>query len=503
VFFVPPWPVSFVRTSLRYDRVLVFLRRDRTVIRHFSTALLLSTVFLVFAEPIQAQQGGARRQPPPGSPFAGGMPQGEPTAETLQLTVADIIHRALEYNLGVLLSEQSVAHAGGARRMALSELLPNINAHVSESRRRDNLEAFGFRPSTFGIPRVIGPFNTFDARVSLSQSLIDLRATNETRAETHNVEAARYSYKSARDLVVLVAANAYLEVLASDARAQSARAQLQTSQTLYQQAQDLKQNGIVAGIDVLRAEVRVNGDRQRVTVSQNDFAKARLQLARIIGLPVGQAFTVSAQLPNVPVPEMTVEQALAQAYRNRPDYLAAQERVRAAEAFRAAAVSENLPSVRLNADYGALGLKASDTVATYTLAGSVNIPIFQGGRTQGRIAQAEADLRQRRAEAEDMRAEVYYDVRAAFFDLQATGEQLEVALRSRELANQELTQARDRFTAGVANNLEVVQAQQSVTTAEEQYIDALLGYDVAKAVLARSLGDAEAAVQRILGPGTP
>jgi outer membrane protein TolC len=200
---------------------------------------------------------------------------------------------------------------------------------------------------------------------------------------------------------------------------------------------------------------------------------------------------------------MTVEQALAQAYRNRPDYLAAQERVRAAEAFRAAAVSENLPSVHLNADYGALGLKPSDTVATYTLAGSVNIPIFQGGRAQGRLAQADADLRQRRAEAEDMRAEIYYDVRAAFFDLQATGEQLEVAIRSRELANQELTQARDRFAAGVANNLEVVQAQQSVTTAEEQYIDALLGYDVAKAVLAQSLGDAEAAVQRILGPGTP
>jgi outer membrane protein TolC len=486
-----------------YDCVLVLLRRDRTVIRHFQTALLLSTLVLVVAQPVQAQQGGARRQPPPGSPFGGGTPQGEPTAETLQLTAADIMHRALEYNLGVLLSEQSVTHAGGARRMALSDLLPNINAHVSESRRRDNLEAFGFRPSTFGIPRVIGPFNTFDARVSLSQALVDLRATNETRAETHNVEAARHSYRSARDLVVLVAANAYLEVLAADARTQSARAQLQTSQTLYQQAQDLKQNGIVAGIDVLRAEVRLNGDRQRVTVSQNDFDKARLQLARIIGLPVGQAFAVSAQLPNVPVPEMTVEQALTQAYRNRPDYLAAQERVRAAEAFRAAAVSENLPSVHVNADYGALGLKPSDTVATYTLAGSVNIPIFQGGRAQGRLAQADADLRQRRAEAEDMRAEIYYDVRAAFFDLQATGEQLEVAIRSRELANQELTQARDRFAAGVANNLEVVQAQQSVTTAEEQYIDALLGYDVAKAVLAQSLGDAEAAVQRILGPGTP
>jgi outer membrane protein TolC len=474
------------------------------VIRHFRIASLVIAAFVVSAGPLVAQQGGAPgRQLPYGSPFGGGVPQGTATAQTLQLTVADVIHRGLEYNLGVLLSEQELSHAGGTRWVAMSQLLPNLSAYVTESRQRINLEAFGFNPSNFGLSSVVGPFNTFDARVTLSQAIVDRRATNETRAENHNIEAARYSYRSARDLVVLVAANAYLQVLAADARARSARALLQTSQTLYEQAQDLKQNGIIAGIDVVRAEVRLNGDRQRVTVSQNEFEKARLELARIIGLPIGQAFAVSAQLPNVPVPDMSLEQALTQAYRDRPDYLAAQERVRAAEASRAAAFSEQLPSVRVNADYGAFGLTASNSVATYTLAGSVIIPIFQGGRTQGRLAEADADLRQRRAEAEDMRSQIYYDVRVAFFDLQATGEQLQVATRSRELANQELTQARDRFAAGVANNLEVVQAQQSVTTADEQYIDALLGYNVAKAVLARSLGDAEAAVERILGPGTP
>ncbi len=474
------------------------------MIRLTTTVFPLITACLLAGAPAAAQQSsGPARQLPSGSPFAGGVPQGPPTGDTLQLTVGDIIRRALEHNLGVLLSEESVTHAAGVRRAAMSDLLPSVSARLAESRQRNNLEAFGFSGATFNIPRVVGPFNVFDARIFLSQSLLDLRARNETRAETHNVEAARLSYRSARDLVVLVAANAYLEALAADARAQSARAQLDTSQAIYQQAQDLKQNGIIAGIDVVRAEVRLNGDRQRVTVSRNELEKTRLQLARLIGLPIGQPFTISAQLPNVPIPDMTVEQALAQAYRERPDYLSALERVKAAEASRAAANSELLPSVRVNADYGALGLKVTDTVVTYSLSGSVNIPIFQGGRTQGRIAQADADLRQRRAEAEDMRAEIYYDVRAAFLDLQATGEQLQVATRSRDLANQELTQARDRFAAGVANNLEVVQAQQSVTAAEEEYIDALLGFDVSKAVLARSLGDAEAAVQRILGTGTP
>ena len=239
---------------------------------------------------------------------------------------------------------------------------------------------------------------------------------------------------------------------------------------------------------------------QRQTAAQNDLEKTRLQLARVIGLPIGQAFMLSDQLPNVPVPDMTLEQALDQAYKGRPDYLAAQERVKAAAAARSAAVGEQLPSVRVSADYGTLGLTPSDAAATYTLSGAVNVPIFQGGRAQGHIAQADADLKQRRSEEADMRAQIYYDVNAAFLDLQATGQMLQVATRSRELSAQELMQARDRFAAGVADNIEVVQAQQSVTTANEQYIDALLGFDVAKAVLARSIGDAEAAVERILGP---
>jgi outer membrane protein TolC len=471
------------------------------VIRHFPTTLLLITTISVGAAPVAAQTSAIpTRQLPPGSPFAGGVPDGQPTAQTLQLTVGDVIHRALEHNLGVLLSEQAVDHAGGDRWIALSDMLPSVNGRIAEMRQRINLAAFGFDTSRFGIPSVVGPFNTFDARVYLTQSVFDLHALNNTRAESHNVEAAKLSAKSARDIVVLVAANTYLEALAADARLQSIRADVDTSQALFTQAQDLKQNGIIAGIDVVRAEVRLNSDRQRATAAQNDLEKTRLQLSRVIGLPIGQAFTLSDQLPNVPVPDMTAQQALEQAYTNRPDYLAAQQRVKAAEAARAAAIGEQLPSVRVSADYGALGLTPSDTAGTYTLTGAVNVPIFQG-RAQGHIAQADADLRQRRSEEADMRAQIYYDVQSAFLDLQATDQMLQVAVRSRELANQELMQARDRFAAGVADNIEVVQAQQSVTAANEEYIDALLGFDVSKAVLARSIGDAEAAVERILGPG--
>jgi outer membrane protein TolC len=219
-----------------------------------------------------------------------------------------------------------------------------------------------------------------------------------------------------------------------------------------------------------------------------------------VGLPIGQAFTLSDQLPNVPVPDVTLEDALDRAYKTRPDYQAALERVLAAEAARRAIVAEGLPSVRVNADYGAIGLTPGDARGTFAVVGALNVPIFQGGRTRGRLLEAEADLRARKAEAEDVKAGIYYDVRSAFLDLQATDEQLQVATRARELAAQQLAQARDRFSAGVADNIEVVQAQEAVTLSGEQYIAALYGYGSAKGLLAADVGGgAEEALRQYLG----
>jgi outer membrane protein TolC len=298
---------------------------------------------------------------------------------------------------------------------------------------------------------------------------------------------------------VLASANAYLQTLAASARADTARAEGETAQALYNQAMNLRQNGIVAGIDVLRAELQASTQRQRFTAARNEFEKAKLQLARIMGLPIGQPFTLVSQLPTVPNPDLSLEAALERAYKDRPDYQAALERVKAAETARAAASGDSMPSVRLNADYGALGLTPADAHGTYTITGLVSVPIFQGGRAKGRVLEADADLRSRRAEADDMRAGIYYEVRTAFLDLQATSEQLEVATRAKEIAAVTLTQARDRFAAGVADNIEVVQAQEAVSLANERYITALYLNSVGKAVLARDLGSAEQAVRQYLG----
>ena len=460
---------------------------------------------LLVASPAVAQPPAATRTQavPSVTPFLGGVPTGTATSEVVTITVYDAIVRALQHNLGVLLAEEDIGRARGVRWKMLSELLPNVNGRVSETRQKINLQAFGFGspggPSFPGVPNIVGPFNVFDARVSVSQSIIDIAALNDARAETHNIEAARLTYLSARDFVINVAGTLYVHALGSRARAESARAQQQTAQALYDQALDLKKNGLVAGIDVLRAEVQLSTETQRATTNANEFEKAKLQLARAIGLPIGQDFELDANLPQLPAPDLTLESAIAQAYRTRPDYQAALERVRAAEATRRAVTGALLPSVHVNADYGDIGLSPSDAQITYAVSGVVTIPIFQGGRTRGKLLEADADLRQRRSEADDLKASIYYEVRTAFLDLEATSQQLKTATRARELAAQQLTQARDRFAAGVASNIEVVQAQEAVALASEQYIAAEYGYGLAKGGLLKGIGTGEAMLRQLLG----
>ena len=435
--------------------------------------------------------------------FLGGVPSGTPTGTTERITVVAAIVRALEHNLGVLTAEQALGRAQGVRWRALAELLPTVNGRVSETRQTINLAAFGFSggPGTpfADIPSIVGPFNVFDARIYLSQSVVDFGALNGARAEAHNVEAARLTYRSARDFVIHVAGNLYIQALAASARVDAARTQQQTAQALYNQALDLKQGGLIAGIDVLRAEVQLNAQTQRATSAVNEFEKTKLQLARVMGLPLGQPFVLDANLPDLPSADMSLDAAVDLAYKTRHDYLAALERVRGAEAERQSIVGSALPSVHVNADYGAIGLSPGDAQSTFALMGAVNVPIFQGGRTRGRLLEADADVRSRRMEAEDLKASIYYEMRAAFLDLEATAQQLAVAGKARDLAGQQLTQTRDRFAAGIASNIEVVQAQEAVAVASEQFISAQYGYVLAKGALIRGIGSSEEALRQLLG----
>ncbi len=432
------------------------------------------------------------------SPFYGSVPEGQATSEVLHLSIKDAIDRGLRNNLGLLLQSDNSLAVRGEKWKELSALLPNLNATVTESVAQIDLAAEGFRFNTPGIPKIIGPIGIFQADANFSQSIFDFHAIERNRAASANVSAARYNYKDAREIVVLAVGNAYLETLSAAARVQTTEAQVQTSQALYSKSVDQQNAGVIPAIDSLRARVELQSQQQQFIVARNNYAKQKLTLARVIGLPPGQEFTLTDTVPYAPLAQMTVEDALQRAYASRSDYQAAAQQLRAAEYFRRAATAEHYPSLNLGGDYGDAGIRPGSSHGVFDFGVTLTIPIFAGGRSRADALQAEASLRQSQQQLANLRAQIDYQVRTALLDLAAAADQVEVARSSVDLAGQTLTQARDRFFAGVADNLEVIQAQESVTAANESYISSLYSHNIAKVLLARAIGFAEEGVKQYL-----
>jgi outer membrane protein TolC len=434
------------------------------------------------------------------NPYTGSVSNEKPVPESIPISLLDAINRALKYNLGLFTSQTSQQTVQAARLQALANLLPNLNGRFSDTEEQINLATFGL--TVPGFPTVVGPFNVLDVRAYLSGPALDFQAINKLRSADQNMSAAKFGYQNSRELVVVSVGFAYVEALAAEARVTAVAAQLKTAQTLYQQAVDQKAAGVVPAIDELRAQVEMQAQQQRLLTVRNDLDKQKLQLARIIGLPTAQEYTLAQKIPYTPAPPMTIDAAISRAMRDRPDYAALQARVHAAEYTVHAAESERLPKVGYAGDYGVIGRGFSHDHGTFTAGAAVTVPIFDGHRIKGDIDQAQAALNQRKAEAEDMRGRIEYEVRAAFLDMNSATEQVRVATSTLDLANQTLAQAQDRFRAGVTNNLEVVQAQEAVANSNDAFISSTLQFNLAKLELAHSLGVAERATKEFLG-GTP
>jgi outer membrane protein TolC len=472
-------------------------------------ALLCTLALLLLAGAAQGQAADGDAQAIPAAPsratslqslsegpFSGSVPEGKATTEVLPISFKEAIDRGLRNNLGLLLQNDSTLTARGQKWKELSTLLPNLSAGISANALQTNLQAQGLRFP--GFPKVIGPFGFFDARVYLTQSVFDLHAIDRERGAADNERAAQYNYKDARDLVVLAVGNAYLVTLSGAARVETSEAQAQTAQALYDKASDQKKAGVIPAIDALRAQVELQARQQQLITTRNDYAKQRLSFARVIGLPPGQEFTLTEKAPYEPMATLGLEQSLRQAYASRSDYQAALQQVRAAEHFRRAAQAEHYPSLDIAANYGDVGITPDNSHGTFQAAGTLKIPIFQGGKAHADALEAEATLRQTRSQAEDLRGRIDYEVRTALLDLNAAAAQVEVARSSVDLAGQTLAQARDRFAAGVTDNLEVIQAQEAVAAANESYISSLYAHNVAKVALVRVMGYAEEGVKRYL-----
>jgi outer membrane protein TolC len=340
----------------------------------------------------------------------------------------------------------------------------------------------------------------FDARARYTQTLLDFRRLHEFRSATEDVNASVNSEEDIREIVVLVATDLYLEAIAASSRLDAARTQLNTYQAVFDRTTALKESGVVAGIDVVRAQVQLQAQQQRVVSTGNDLAKAKLNLARAIGLPQGQEFTQTDTFATSAsaVPQ-DFNQFLNSALGARPDYRRAMALIRSAEESRKAAVGRGRPSIVVSADYGDLGKTPAASHGTFLAQATLLIPIYTGRSVEAEILESTALLEQRKAEAANLRDRIEYEIRTANLDIQSALQQVKVAESARDLARLQFTQAQDRFVAGVANSLEVVQAQDAIATADENYISSLFALNIAQASLARAIGSAEQSIKTYFG----
>jgi outer membrane protein TolC len=467
-------------------------------------AFLAAALLWVGAATSVAQTGTTYNSTTPGrtqagtqGAFSGSVPS-KPVLGVLSLSLQDAIDLGLKQNLGALLSSADIQSARGQRWEQLSALLPHVAASPYVDASKTNLSEVGFSFKAPGLtfPTSVGPFSYFDARANLTQSLFDWKSINNARAAGQSLKSAEYTYKDARDLVVLAVGFNYLQAIADEARIETADAQVKTAQAIYNQASDQVNAGTSPKLDGLRAQVELQTRQQQLIQARNDFAIQKLAVARTIGLAAGQEFELTDKSLYQPFQSMTVEEALQRAYASRSDYQAAAADVRAAELSRRAAVAGYFPSLSFNGDFGTAGAHPSTSTQVFDVRGTLAIPIFLGGSVHGDVLQADARLAQSRERLANLRGQIDAEVRTALLNLESSAQQVEVARSNIDLAEATLAQSSDRFRAGVTDTVEVVQSQQAVASAHEQYISSLYSYNYAKITLARALGIAEEGVKQ-------
>lgn len=430
------------------------------------------------------------------NPFSGSVPT-KLVPGRMPLSLQDAIDLGLKRNLGLLLSNAETRAARGERWQALSSLLPQVTAspYVAESKVNTAEAGLSGLTSQFHISPEVGPFSYFDARAAVTQTLFDWKSISSARAANASVKSADYTLLDANDLVVLAVGYVYFQAVADEARIATDEAQVQTAQALFDQASDQVNAGTAADIEALRTKVELQTRQQQLIQAKNDFAIQKITVARVIGLATGQDFDLTDKSPYQALENLTVDEALGRALASRSDYRAAMSDVRSAELTRKAAVAGYFPSLSFDADYGTGGAHPSDATRVYDVRGTLSIPIFTGNSVHGDIQRADARLAQSRERLDNLRAQVEADVRIALLNLESSAEQVKVAQSNVDLADQTLTQSRDRFTAGVTDTVEVVQSQEAVASAHDRYISSLYSYNFAKISLIRAVGAGERGVK--------
>lgn len=411
------------------------------------------------------------------------------------LSLEQAIRLAIENNLATLLAKERRNEARGLEKEARAGLLPNIYGAAYQASVTENLAALGFTPGKFPgfTSTFIGPFKNFDARLRLEQTIFSLSALRTFQAGRAGVRVAEMEEDLAREQVATATALAYLESMRADSAVSAAQTNVTLAQALLKLAQDQRDAGIATGVDVTRAETRLAQEQVRLSRAQTDSEEGRLQVQRIVGLPLGSPLTLTDSLRFVVPILPAIETAVTQARDTRPEVRVAQAQVTETVYQRRAAQAEQLPSLEFLGDYGVSGITPTDTaLPTRRAAIQLNVPIFNGGLTRGRLQVATSRATAAELQLASVRGQVEEDVRLAFSSLRTTAETVRAADLTVTLAERELGMARDRFRAGVGDNIEIVNAQTVLANARLDQVTALAAYNGARLNLAAALGQAQA-----------
>lgn len=409
----------------------------------------------------------------------------EPPAPELRLSLHDAIQAALDNNPNVRLFREKIQAARGVAQTRLGAMLPNVNGNYSATRRTFFLGTFGLGGG------VSGPFDVFDTRGSLTQNLFSLSLIQRWQAARAGIEVAELEAEANRRDTMATVGLLYVEALRAEAAVKASEANLELNEQLLKLARDRKGAGVATGLDVTRAQVQLENERQRLLAAQNQQERAKLNLIRAIGIDFDVKLVLTDELKLVDVREESWRDALDAARANRVELKAQQRRERLAALSLSSITSERIPSVAINGDYGFIGVAPDSTHGTYTGAVVLTVPVFDGGQREGRISEGRSQVRQEQIRTKDLSDQITLEVRDALLTIESTRKQVLVSQEGLRLAMKELELSRERFAVGVANNIEVTNAQASLARARDNLVEALSNFNAARINLARARGQLE------------
>jgi outer membrane protein TolC len=417
-----------------------------------------------------------------------------PPSQTLKLTLDEAVSLALKQNPTAQIAVITYAQSVQDKNVARAALLPEANLSVKDEAERVNLVAqFGGQIPFAGFPHHIGPFQTFSAGPTFGGPVFDLSLWQKYQSAKDNVNASKANSLSTREQVILLVVSQYIGSLRAVANVQASQSRVDLAQALYDQAADLQKEGVGTGIDTLRANVELQNEKQRLIQAENDRETSLYGLSKLLNLDPRQPVELADSLSFFETPQPEVEASIESALADRQEWKALQEQIKAAGAEKKSTQDSRLPSVRFDGNWAYLGTSTSNGIPTYTYTASVNMPIFTGGRIHAQIVREDLEIKKLEQQQDDLRNQIALDVKTALLNLQSARNEVQVANLGVQLSNEEVSQARDRFKAGVANNIEVIQAQDSLARANDNQIAALYRFNQARADLARSIGQMEKA----------